>query len=32
MKTIMGVMDTPFIYLARRIHKKNPPMTEQVLV
>jgi hypothetical protein len=21
MKTIMGVMDTPFIYLARRIHK-----------
>jgi hypothetical protein len=32
MKSIMGVMDTPFIYLARRIHRKNAPLAEQMVV
>ena len=30
MKTIMGVMDTPFIYLARRIHKGHSEFETQI--
>ena len=29
MKTIMEVMDTPFIYLARHIHKGQTKLEEQ---